>query len=262
MAHRFCSSARGAANFRRNHAFAGFPIALTMLLFLMAPAPTPAQDIEREPINYSGATPRNNVVAKLEERIASGEVTLEYEADRGYLRSLLRALNVPESSQVLVFSKTSMQRERIAPKTPRAVYFNDDVMIGFCLRGRVLEISAADADLGTVFYTLDQSQGESPAPLRQTESCLLCHSSSSNQGFPGHLVRSLYVDRQGNPLLHTRAPPAGRNTDQFRPDAGHPLWRPRREIDRTRRIRAYGLLPALPCRFGVDRGSGIPIESG
>ncbi len=37
--------------------------------------------------------------------------------------------------------------------------------------------------------------------MRQTDSCLLCHSSSANQGFPGHLVRSLFVNRQGFPLL-------------------------------------------------------------
>ena len=123
------------------------------------------------------------------------------------MKSLLHELNIPESSQVLVFSKTSLQRERISPKTPRAIYFNDDVMIGFCLRGQVIEISAVDDVVGTAFYTVAQTQSEgdedqqTTVPQRQTESCLLCHSSSANQGFPGHLVRSVYVDRQGNPLL-------------------------------------------------------------
>lgn len=158
------------------------------------------QDIERDPINYGNATPRN-AVSRLEERLLQGKATLDFESEHGYLRSLLRALDVPESSQVLVFSKTSLQRERISPQTPRAIYFNDDVMVGFCLRGRVIEISAADDAIGTAFYTLDQVREERPAPRRQTESCLLCHSSSANQGFPGHLVRSLLVDREGQPLL-------------------------------------------------------------
>ncbi len=165
-----------------------------------AALPAVGQDIEREPINYSTATPRN-AVTRLEERLAQGKAKLEFEPDHGYLRSLLRALEIPESSQVLVFSKTSMQRERISPKTPRAVYFNDDVMVGFCLRGRVLEIAAADEVVGTAFYTLDQMREEKPVPRRQTESCLLCHSSSANQGIPGHLVRSLFVDRQGDPVF-------------------------------------------------------------
>ena len=76
--------------------------------------------------------------------------------DHGYLPALSKELNVPQSSQVLVFSKTSFQRERITPKTPRALYFNDDVYVGFCLRGDVLEVSAVDPKLGTAFYTLDQ----------------------------------------------------------------------------------------------------------
>ena len=119
----------------------------------------------------------------------------------GYLRSLLKGLEVPESSQVLVFSKTSFQRERISPETPRALYFSDDVMVGFCDRGRVMEISAADEVIGTAFYTIDQTPGGRPVIQRQTETCLLCHSSSANLGFPGHLVRSVFVDSQGIPLL-------------------------------------------------------------
>ena len=174
-----------------------------VLLFafaILATVTASAQDIERDPINYSAAKPRN-AVSRLQERLASGKTTLDFEPEYGYLRSLLRALDIPESSQVLVFSKTSLQRERISPKTPRAIYFNDNVMVGFCLRGKVIEISAADEAVGTAFYTLEQRPDEKPDPQRQTESCLLCHSSSANQGIPGHLVRSLYVDRQGNPLL-------------------------------------------------------------
>ena len=189
-------SAHGGAAFRRGRGLGVLLIGLATF----AAATASGQDIERDPINYSAATPRN-AVARLQERLAAGKAKLEFEPEHGYLRSLLRALDVPESSQVLVFSKTSLQRERISPKTPRAIYFNDDVMVGFCLRGRVIEISAADDAIGTAFYTLDQAREEKPVPQRQTESCLLCHSSSANQGFPGHLVRSLFVDRQGNPLL-------------------------------------------------------------
>jgi hypothetical protein len=171
------------------------------------------QDIERDPINYSAATPRN-AVTRLRDRIAKGTTKLDFEPDHGYLRSLLQELDVPESSQVLVFSKTSLQRDRITPKTPRAIYFNDDVMVGFCLRGGVIELSAADEVVGTAFYTLDQVPERKSVPRRQTESCLLCHSSSANQGIPGHLVRSLFVDRQGNPLL---------SSGSFRTDHSSPL---------------------------------------
>jgi hypothetical protein len=201
-------SIHGGAAFSRGCGFGLWLIGLTMFA-----ATAVAQDIESEPINYSEATPRNAVTALLD-RLAESKTTLDYEPEHGYLKSLLRALDVPESSQVLVYSKTSMQRDRIAPKTPRAIYFNDDVMIGFCLRGRVLEISAVDDVVGTAFYTLTQKPEAKPSPLRQTESCLICHSSSTNQGKPGHLVRSVFVDRQGNPLLASGS---------FRTDHASPL---------------------------------------
>ena len=171
-----------------------------LLTLSAASTPSLGQDIERDPINYSTATPRN-VISRLQDRVNEGSAKLDFTPEHGYLRSVLRELDVPESSQVLVFSKTSLQRERITPETPRAVYFNDDVMVGFCQRGTVIELSAADETLGTAFYTLDQDAEEKPLPKRQTEACLLCHSSSSNQGVPGHLVRSLFVDQRGNPLL-------------------------------------------------------------
>ena len=159
-----------------------------------------ARTLSATPINYSAAKARN-AITRLQERIDAGTAKLEFEPTHGYLRSLLRLLEVPESSQVLVFSKTSMQRERISPRTPRAIYYNDEVMVGFCRRGQVIEVSAADEAIGTAFYTLEQARDVKAVPQRQTDSCLLCHSSSSNQGYPGHLVRSLFVDTDGNPLL-------------------------------------------------------------
>lgn len=84
-------------------------------LAALAAGRAPAQDIERAPINYSAATPRN-AVTKLRERLATGTAKLDFEPDHGYLRSLLGVLDIPESSQVLVFSKTSLQRERISPR--------------------------------------------------------------------------------------------------------------------------------------------------
>jgi hypothetical protein len=172
--------------------------AFVVAIATLAPAASLGQELERDPINYSTATPRN-AVTRLQERLSAGTATLTYEPEHGYLRSLLKALDVPESSQMLVFSKTSLQRDRISPETPRAVYFNDDVMIGFCRNGELIEISAADERVGTTFYTLSQADTEKPAPTRQTESCLLCHGSSVNRGFPGHLVRSLFVDPSGEP---------------------------------------------------------------
>lgn len=157
-------------------------------------------DFDQPPISYRSATP-NNIVSRLQSDLDSGARTLRYDSDRGYLAAVLEALNVSHDSQMLVFSRTSLQVQRIRPQTPRAVYFNDDVYIGFCQSGDVLEISASDPQLGTVFYTLDQQKAAEPRFEQQFDNCLICHSSSRTKGVPGHLVRSLYVDAGGQPMF-------------------------------------------------------------
>lgn len=174
----------------------------------------PADDIERDPINYSKATP-NNIITQFQERISSRKTAISFDDDTGYLKGLLQELKIPLSSQVLVFSKTSLQRSRITPKTPRALYFNDDTYVGYCLHGTVLEVSTADPLLGTVFYTVDQERHAQPIIARQTDSCLVCHASSYNHGLPGHLVRSVYPDSTGEPLLAS----GSYRTDQTSPFA-------------------------------------------
>lgn len=173
----------------------------TILAVLAVPATLFAADeFDGPPIHYSQSTPQNTV-SRLQERLDSGELSLERQGEQGYLRAVLQALAVPVESQMLVFSKTSLQVRRITPETPRAIYFNDDVYVGYCQSGDVLEISAVDPQLGTVFYTLDQHPDEKPRFQRHTDNCLICHSSSRTEGVPGHLVRSLYVDAGGQPML-------------------------------------------------------------
>lgn len=173
---------------------------LTLAVLLVLSGIAAAADLDRPPIRYATA-PTDDVVTVLREKLKKGAVELKYADEHGYLKSLLKVLDVPQSSQVLVYSRTSLQRSRIAPRMPRAIYFNDDVTVGFCRHGEVLEIAAADPNLGTVFYTLDQNPEKGAAITRQTDLCLLCHGSSGNQGFPGHLIRSVSADRLGEPVL-------------------------------------------------------------
>jgi hypothetical protein len=168
--------------------------------WLAAVVSLPAQDFEREPIEYSKRS-GDNRVTRLMAEIQSGKKGLKHEPGFGYLRSLLAELQVPESSQTLVFSKTSLQRQRISPATPRALYFSDDTYIGYCREGDVLEVAAVDQDLGAVFYTLDQTDDRSPRITRQADNCLICHASSSTKGVPGLVVRSVYSDPAGFPIL-------------------------------------------------------------
>lgn len=155
---------------------------------------------EQPPIDYLNA-PVHDAVAQLADRIKSGEQQLRYDDKHGYLPSVLEALDIPISSQTLVFSKTSLQLHRISPRRPRALYFNDDVYVGWCQQGDVLELAATDAKQGAIFYTLSQDADEPIQFTRDRGQCLTCHASSRTQDVPGYLVRSVIVDPIGNPQL-------------------------------------------------------------
>lgn len=175
------------------------PLVAACLALVAVPAAA-ADAFEEAPISYSRTEPAN-VVADLAHRLATNEVELSFDGSTGYLRSVLEALAVPVSSQTLVFSKTSLQQQRISPRSPRALYFNDEVYVGFVRGGDVLEFSVADPQLGTVFYTLDQAASRPPRFVRQTDNCLLCHGGAQTRGVPGHVIRSLYPDSGGQPIF-------------------------------------------------------------
>jgi hypothetical protein len=154
------------------------------------------------PINYSKSKPADPV-ADLQARISADRSTLAYEGSQGYLKSLLKELGVPISSQSLVFSKTSFQRQWINPKSPRALYFNDDLYVGYVRGGDVLELASQDPQLGTVFYTLSQDPERRARFLRQTDNCLQCHDGTGlTLGVPGVTVRSVYPAADGQPRFN------------------------------------------------------------
>jgi hypothetical protein len=166
---------------------------------------------DSEAIGYRHAESQDPV-ARLQKRINSGEVKLDYSEKNGYLESVLKALNVPASSQGLVFSKTSFQLHRIMPSSPRAIYFNDELYVGWVRGGDVLELAAVDPRLGGVFYMLDQEKTARPRFQRNDE-CLQCHVSNSTRNVPGFVVRSVYPDARGYPI----APLGGFITNHISP---------------------------------------------
>lgn len=151
--------------------------------------------IDEDTISY-GKTQPQSAISQLQEKINSSELKLEWNEKYGYLPSVLQALHVPTESQVLVFSKTSLQRERISPQNPRALYFNDDIYVGFIPGAPLMELSVADPKLGGVFYALEQKRVEKPQ-FKRNDQCLECHASSKSMGVPGHLVRSFATDEDG-----------------------------------------------------------------
>jgi hypothetical protein len=140
-------------------------------------------------IQYTERSPRDSVTV-LNERLAASELRLSFEGPGGYLRSVLAALDVSPSSQTLVFSENSLQREHIAKATPRAIYFNDSTMVGWTNGAESLEVAVQDATQGVVFYSLAQKAQAQPAFVRDAQ-CLQCHLTAETNGVPGLFVMSV-----------------------------------------------------------------------
>jgi hypothetical protein len=173
-----------------------------------------AQDLTILPLDHPAiqyAKPANDAVTRLESQIAAGKTKLEYRPGLGYLPSLLAALGVNPDSQSLVFSKTSFQAAKISPSNPRALFFNDEVMVGSVRGGDVLELAALDPKQGMVFYTLDVQKSDEPRFMRH-DSCLQCHQGPATLGIPGLLVGSVFPDATGMPASRSNNPVTDDNT--------------------------------------------------
>jgi hypothetical protein len=152
-------------------------------------------DLDHGGIRYGQEKSRGRV-ARLVEDVESGSRRLEWDDRFGWMPSLLRALEVSTNSQMLVFSKTSLQREHIHPHNPRAIYFNEDTYVGYIPGAPVMELSEVDGRLGGVFYTLDHKRTHRPQ-FKRVDNCIECHASARTMGVPGHLVRSFETDANG-----------------------------------------------------------------
>lgn len=150
---------------------------------------------EEDTIRYN-KTPAEGAVPRLQRRIDSGDAKIDFHPRFGYLPGILRELGVSTNSQMLVFSKTSFQRERISPHAPRAVFYADNVYVGYVVGSPLLEFTSVDPRLGGVFYTLEQNPKSKPRFVR-TDACVECHASGKTMGVPGHLVRSFATDESG-----------------------------------------------------------------
>lgn len=166
-----------------------------------ASGPVLRYEAEYPTIPYLRA-PRGDAVAALIARLERGETALDYHPERGYLDSLLSALAIDPASQMLVYSQTSLQSERIGPRTPRAIYFNDDVYVAYVQQAPI-EIASLDPNLGPVFYLLEQNEAH-PKFSAELGRCLSCHDSYSlsGGGAPRFIVGSGYTGTLGQLVSH------------------------------------------------------------
>ena len=149
-------------------------------------------------IRYSTA-PLNNVVVDTNRKLQEGTLQLTFEGRGGFLRSALDALQIPVDSQLLVFSRDSLQGSLVNEQNPRSLFFNDRVALGWVRDGEFIEVAAHDESAGVVFYTLEQRGGatnRSPQFMRAFR-CLGCHATGDTLGVPGLLMFSTTQYDQG-----------------------------------------------------------------
>jgi hypothetical protein len=140
---------------------------------------------------------RDTAQADVVTRVAASG--LRFDGKQGYLRSVLAALDIPIESQVLVFSKTGIQHAYTNPQNPRALYFNDHVIVGYIPNAPFLEIASHDPRQGVIFYVLKQEPAAPPS-FGRTTGCLGCHLTGNTLDVPGWLVRSMFTSAEGRTL--------------------------------------------------------------
>jgi hypothetical protein len=165
-------------------------------------------DLDSEPHRYFQRTAVDRFSRRIPE-LAAGRLPLDRSSERAFLKSLLRALDIPESSQLLVFSNTSLQLSLINPDNPRALYFSDDLYLGYVPGGKI-EVATIDAELGAVFYIFDIPRSDSRVVVERARRCMNCHANEDTLKVPGLSVKSV-------------APgPGGGSLDTFHPgQSGH-----------------------------------------
>lgn len=148
-------------------------------------------------IDYRGGA-MSDVVTALQRDLTSGSAPLAFEGTQGYLRALLARLNVPVESQILLFSKTGIQHPFTTPENPRALYFNDRVVVGYIPGAPLIEMASHDPRQGVIFQTLKQDAGK--PEFSRSDRCLGCHVSVNSLSVPGILVRSMSTAPDGRPM--------------------------------------------------------------
>jgi hypothetical protein len=155
-------------------------------------------------IQYPTRAPED-AIARLQQQMDSGQVKLDFDPKWGYLPSLLKHLGINVDSQMLVFSKTSFQGPKISPKKPRALYFNDNVAVGFVPEGDLMEFAATDPKQGIVFYTMEREKTDKPDFFRRSDQCISCHLIPATLNVPGLLTTSVIPGPDGSPRFAAAA---------------------------------------------------------
>ena len=133
----------------------------------------------------------------------SGRIPLDQSGEKAFVVSLLKALQIPASSQMLVFSTTSLQLSLISPSNPRALYFGEDMYLGYVPGGRI-EIVSIDPELGGIYYIFDIPTSTRPWRIERSDRCMNCHAGEDTGHVPGLALKSVVPGPTGGSLTAFR----------------------------------------------------------
>ena len=196
---------------RINHRLIGI---LSIFLFLLLHHTTHAEESKvnfLDPIHQYDEIEPNDPFSKIRTKLESSKINSESESPNEYLASLLEELSISIHSQLLVYSTTSLQLSKISPQNPRAIYFSDDIYLGYVPGGQI-EVIGIDPTLGAIPYIFNiptDTDVEHPL-IHRSSRCMNCHASQDIGGIPGLLISSVVPG------------PGGGTIDRFRKDlTGH-----------------------------------------
>lgn len=180
-----------------------FPsFALVVAIAAAVPAASPDalltyRDFDGPPHNYRTRVPRDRFTRAME--TLESDPRLDRSSEKAFLTSFLKILNIPASSQTLVFSTTSLQLRFISPANPRAIYFNEDIYVGYIPGGRI-EVVALDPELGAIFYIFDIPKAPEKIRFERSERCMNCHAGEDTGHVPGLVIKSVVPGPGGGTL--------------------------------------------------------------
>ena len=168
---------------------------------------TTYRDFEAPPHNYLQA-PLKDRFTRLKADLESGRIPLDRTGEKAFVLSLLKALDIPATSQIMVFSTTSLQLRLITPSNPRAIYFSDDIYLGYIPGGQI-EVVSIDPELGSIFYLFDIPKDARPLAITRSTRCVNCHTREDTGFIPGIVVKSVVPGPTGGSLTSFRREQTG-----------------------------------------------------
>lgn len=178
---------------------------LTKMIFLtswlFSPIAYSSVDFENSIHQYYQHVPQDSFTS-LKSVIESGKSSTDRYSNRASMLSyLLKEFKISYLSQVLVFSNTSLQLSKISPKSPRAIFFSDDLYLGYVPNGQI-EVIGIDPKIGAIPYIfrLPNPEDADFPPIYRSRRCMKCHASEKTEFIPGLLLGSVITMSGGGTL--------------------------------------------------------------